>query len=161
MTAPAPLDQTAEERALALRLARLGPHGEPSPQLDAAVLAAARAALDAQPQSTHHSRRRPVALGVAASLVLAVGVAWRLRPLPPGSSAELAAPAQTAAQANPAPSAANASGSAAPVAQAVTQEGSDASMAVEPPPPPPTETAPRRAAKAVAMPAPARDVQID
>src|SRR4249919_5099 len=148
MTAPAPLDQTAEERALALRLARLGPHGEPSPQLDAAVLAAARAALDAQPQSTHHSRRRPVALGVAASLVLAVGVAWRLRPLPPGSSAELAGPARSASRASAAPPTSEPASAAAPVAQAAPEPASDAGMAVEPPPPPPPmETAPRRAAK--------------
>ena len=48
MNVPAPLDQTPEERELAQRLARLGPRGEPSPQLDARVLAAARAALDDQ-----------------------------------------------------------------------------------------------------------------
>ena len=156
MTMPAPLDQTAEERALALRLARVGPHGEPSPQLDATVLAAARAALDAPPRSTQRSRRWPVALGVAASLVLAVGVAWRLRPLPPGSSADLAAPTR-AATTKPAPAAVGPAG-AAPVAQAAPEAASDASIAMETPPPLPP--APHRSAKA-ASPAPAPEVQPD
>ena len=155
MTVPAPLDQTAEERALALRLARVGPHGEPSPQLDATVLAAARAALDAPSVPSHRSRRWPVALGVAASLVLAVGVAWRLRPLPPGSTADLSAPTRPAT-ANPPPAAAEPAG-AAPFAQAAPQAVSDATIAVETPAPPPP--APHRTAKAVAAPAP--DVQID
>ncbi len=82
---PMPLDP--EERALAARLARLGPHGEPSPSLDARVLAAAHAAATAQ-----HARRAreqgwrrarwPVGVGVAASVVLAAGIAWQMRPLP-------------------------------------------------------------------------------
>src|SRR5690606_8160110 len=38
---------TPEERALADRLARLGPQGEPSPALDARILAAAREATAA------------------------------------------------------------------------------------------------------------------
>ena len=158
MTVPAPLDQTAEERALALRLARLGPHGEPSPQLDATVLAAARAALDEQPRSTYRSRRWPVALGVAASLVLAVVVALRLRPLPPGSSADLAAPTRAAAV-KPAPPAAEPV-AAAPVAQVVPEAASDAGVVLESPPPPP-QPAPRRAAKTVAPPGPAPELQVD
>jgi hypothetical protein len=158
MTMPAPLDQTAEERALAQRLARLGPNGEPSPQLDARVLAAARAALDAPPVSAHRSRRWPVALGVAASLVLAVGVAWRLRPLPPGSTADLAPPTHTASQSNPAPVAAEPA-TAVPAAQATPEAAGDAGIAVASPPPP--EVAPRRAAKTVAAPAAAPDVQVD
>ena len=159
MTTPAPLDQTPEERALAQRLARVGPHGEPSPQIDARVLAAARAALDAPLVSRHHrSRRWPVALGVAASLVLAVGVAWRLRPLPPGSTADLATPTHTTIQSNPAPAAAQAT-TAAPAAQAAPEAASEASIATESPPPP--ETAPRRAAKTVAAPPPALDQQVD
>lgn len=73
-----PLD--AEERALAQRLVRIAPKGQPSPELDAHILAAARTALDAdaRPRRSHW----PLALGLAASLVLAVGVAWQLRPLP-------------------------------------------------------------------------------
>lgn len=78
---PAPL--TAEEHALAQRLARLGAHAEPSPALDARILAAAHAAVASRPaRSPRHRMRLPLAFGVAASLALAVGVAWRLRPLP-------------------------------------------------------------------------------
>jgi hypothetical protein len=74
---------TAEERDLAQRLSRLGGQREPGPALDARILAAAHEALQASasaPRGRH--RRWPVALGVAASLALAVGIAWRLRPLP-------------------------------------------------------------------------------
>lgn len=76
---------TPEEQALARRLGQLGqlgphgPHGEPSPALDARILAAARAP---QARPARRARRWPLALGLAASLVLAVGIAWRLRPLP-------------------------------------------------------------------------------
>lgn len=72
---------TAEERALAQRLAVLGPRGEPSPALDARILAAAHAAAGERARP-RRQQRWPLMLGVAASLVLAVGVAWRLRPLP-------------------------------------------------------------------------------
>lgn len=80
MTLPDPPSLTPEERELAQRLARLGPHGEPSPALDARILAAAHAT--AAPTPVRLPPRWPMALGVAASLVLAVGIAWRLRPLP-------------------------------------------------------------------------------
>lgn len=73
---------TPEERALAERLARLGPHGEPSPALDARVLAAARAELEAAAPPARRRRRWPYMVGIAASCALAVGVAWRLRPVP-------------------------------------------------------------------------------
>lgn len=78
---PDPRPLLPEERALAQRLARLGPHGEPAPALDARILAAAH---DAGTRTgAHRSRRRwPVAFGIAASLALAVGIAWQLRPLP-------------------------------------------------------------------------------
>ncbi len=166
MTLPAPLEQTTDERALALRLARLGPHGEPSPQLDAAVLAAARAALDAPPVSTHPARRWPVVLGVAASLVLAVGVALRLRPLPPGSTADIAAPIHPAAQANPVPMAALPAGGSTPVAesarvvQSAPEAAGDASTPMAAPPPPPPDSAPRRSAKTVVAPGRAPDVKV-
>lgn len=90
---PMPLDP--EERALAARLARLGPHGEPSPALDARVLAAAHAATSGggarvasagrrRGEREHGWRRArwPVGVGVAASVVLAAGIAWQMRPLP-------------------------------------------------------------------------------
>jgi hypothetical protein len=78
---------TPEERALAQRLARIGPHDDgPPPSLDAKILAAAHAAV--APASR---RRRWLALtsvpaslitgaGMAAALALVVGVVWQLRP---------------------------------------------------------------------------------
>jgi len=74
-----PSSLTPDERDLAERLARMGPRAEPSPALDARVLAAAREAV-AVPR--RRNRRWPAVLGLAASLVLAVGLAWRLRPVP-------------------------------------------------------------------------------
>lgn len=70
----------------------------PSSEADAAILAAARAALQGETtesrQAAHaratdaprrHRRRArwPALLGVAASVVVAVGLAWQLRPGPP------------------------------------------------------------------------------
>ena len=76
----APLD--AEERALAALLPRPNGHGEPSSELDARILASAAAAL--QPQLAKRRPRRIwiAPISVAASLVLAVGLAWQLRPPP-------------------------------------------------------------------------------
>jgi len=83
MTLPDPSPLTAEEQALAERLARLGPRAEPSPALDARVLAAAHAAAREVPARKARRRPRwPALVGVAASMVLAVGLAWRLRPQP-------------------------------------------------------------------------------
>lgn len=85
---PQPLDN--EERALAALLPRPRGRGEPDAELDARILAAAQAELS--PQAAVRRRRRswigPTAL--VASLVLAVGLAWQLRPPPP-----LPAPAAT------------------------------------------------------------------
>ena len=80
---PDPLN--ADERALAEALARDALPG-PSPQLDARILAAARSATATT--ATRSSSRRPrprwiAGMGIAATLVLAIGIAWRLRPLPP------------------------------------------------------------------------------
>lgn len=85
-----PLD--AQERELARRLAQLDANAAPSPALDAAILAAARAdGADRGATAATGARRRPPAtrrrprgwpmgLGIAASLAVAVGVAWQLRP---------------------------------------------------------------------------------
>src|SRR5690606_21373803 len=72
---------TTEERALAQRLSRLGGHAGPPPGLDAAILAAARAAVTPAPARRRRARW-PVGVGIAASLAVAVGVAWQLRPMP-------------------------------------------------------------------------------
>ncbi|RNF84993.1 hypothetical protein [Montanilutibacter psychrotolerans] len=81
---------TPEERALADRLTRLGPHDGPPPALDARILAAAHAAVAAPARPR---RRRWLALtgmpagglitgvGMAATLVLALGVVWQMRPM--------------------------------------------------------------------------------
>ena len=84
---------STEERALGERLARLGPHGEPSSALDARILAAAHAAATTPAQAQLPSRRWPVALGIAASLTLAVGIAWQLRPVQEAATYDEAASA--------------------------------------------------------------------
>ncbi|WP_159015262.1 hypothetical protein [Cognatiluteimonas profundi] len=79
-------DLSPEERTLAEQLARVGPRAEPSPALDARVMAAARDASDREREPLRKHRRWPLAVGLVASLVLAVGIAWRVRPLPPSGS---------------------------------------------------------------------------
>lgn len=99
-----------EERAMGERLARLGPHGEPSPALDARILAGAHAAANTPTRARRPSRRWPLALGIAASLTLAIGIAWQLRPVQEAmvydeaasataSRSEAAAPEESAADA--------------------------------------------------------------
>ncbi len=92
-----------EERDLAQRLARLGGPREPAAALDAMILAAARAAVSdtetpaaatsAEPQAEplpvdpkvtplpprKPAPRWPVGFGLAASVVLAAGIGWRLQ----------------------------------------------------------------------------------
>jgi hypothetical protein len=75
---PEPL--TPEERELARLTGQLGPQGEPSTALDARILAAAHAALERK-QPVRRKPRWPVAMGLAASVIFAVGIAWQLRPL--------------------------------------------------------------------------------
>ncbi|MES2670050.1 MAG: hypothetical protein V4673_06465 [Pseudomonadota bacterium] len=91
----------AEERDLAQRLARLGGPREPAAALDAMILAAARAAVSenavpvaataelpveppADPKVAPLRPRKPaprwpVGFGLAASVVLAAGIGWRLQ----------------------------------------------------------------------------------
>lgn len=123
---PDPL--SPEERELAQLTARLGLQGEPSPALDARVLAAAHAAL--QPARTARRKPRwPVALGLAASMVLAVGIAWQLRPLQ-------SPPVIVAAEAPaPTPSPAEVQTQSPPAAAPASEEAEMAAMAkvAEPP----------------------------
>ncbi|HVI26471.1 MAG TPA: hypothetical protein VM576_09790 [Xanthomonadaceae bacterium] len=142
---------TPEEAALARRLARLGPHGEPSPALDARVLAAARAATEARPP---RRPRWPAALGLAASVVLAVGIAWQLRP-EPGPRVQ-APPAQTPAarvmRSEPRP-AATMRPEAAAAADATAASAATEHAAAPASPTEPVPAARQRAAPAVAKPA--------
>lgn len=111
-----PLDPA--ERELARRLAQLDPRAAPSPQTDAAILAAARAAAgtgapaSARPPlpPRRRPRRWPVGLGIAASLALALGVAWQLRPLP--DAGVLERPSETGSLPAQAPAAASGAGEA-------------------------------------------------
>ena len=104
MTLPDPSSLSPEEQALAQRLARLGPHVEPSPALDARVLAAAHATAQAPAVRPMVRRRRwPAVVGLAASLVLVVGLAWRLRLQPEPPPAPRQPIAATPRTARPAP----------------------------------------------------------
>lgn len=79
-------DDLPDERELAALYARL-PKSEPDSALDAAVLAQATRGLPVRRRP-----RWPVALGSAAVLVLAVGVAWQVRDTHPEATATLPAP---------------------------------------------------------------------
>lgn len=112
----------AEERALAALLPRPLGRTEPGAELDARILAAARAATEpanAKPAVRRRSWIAPTA--VAASLMLAVGLAWQLRP-----------PASPYA------------GAQAEATASATGAGNDAMMArsIEAPPPPADVIAP-------------------
>jgi hypothetical protein len=142
-----------EERDLAERLARLGGPREPAPALDAAILAAARAAVapdappapvagpaehadtpppaaPADPKVTPLRPRRssvprwPLGFGLAASLVLAAGIGWKLQGDGDGSSAEYADAAAPAAEASAS-------------ADAAADEAMEAIFVERPAPPPP------------------------
>jgi resuscitation-promoting factor RpfA len=103
----------AEERDLAQRLARLGGPREPAPALDAIILAAARAAVSEPAAATpieapedpkvtplrprKPTPRWPLGMGLAASLVLAAGIGWRLQGDGDGSSKDFGASSAPAA----------------------------------------------------------------
>lgn len=122
-----PLD--AEEAALAEQLARLGPHGEPSPRLDARILAAAHDAVSEQARPRRRSRW-PLGLGVAASALLAVGIAWQLRPTHESPLDREFAAADADAAASASVAAADASAGTGPAS------GDAAARQMAPPPPP-------------------------
>jgi hypothetical protein len=108
---------TPEERGLAQRLARVEAHAAPPAALDAAILAAARAELAAsidQPATSLHAAptsgqrqrpRWPTLLGLAASVTLAIGIAWQLR-TPSHPAADMAASAPVSGRPSEAPVAA-------------------------------------------------------
>lgn len=133
-----------EERDLAERIARLGGVREPAPTLDAMILAAARAAVaeDAKPVGGSeappatpsapkvtpiHPRRTvprwPWGMGLAASVVLAAGIGWKLQGDGEGSSARESASPNVAAAYDEA-------------TEAVMIEQAPAAMPPPPPPPP-------------------------
>jgi hypothetical protein len=125
---------TDEERELAERLARLDASAAPSAALDARILATARNAVG----GGHRARRRPrwpVALGVAATLALAVGIAWQLRPAQDGARVYSEAPA----------AASTARGARGPSADdlptAAMMQGTAAPEAPQPSPPSPADAA--------------------
>lgn len=131
---------TQEERELAQLIARTGPHGEPATALDAKILAAAHAAVAGKPQRAHKPRW-PVAIGLAASMVLAVGIAWQLRLVQPAPPLVSEAPATAASQATMQSEAEPATDAAPPLpVAAVIQDPAataDVPMYAPPPPPPP------------------------
>lgn len=151
---------TAEERELAQRLARLGASAQPSSALDARILAAAGAsAVAAGTGAPRRVRARwAVGFGLAASLALAVGVAWQLRPLP-GAGVDSPEASRAAATAEyGAPLAADtAAADNAPAAEPAMQDGGAATTGPTPdpapvPPPAPAEPEPHRK-QATAVPA--------
>ncbi|MFZ5657333.1 MAG: hypothetical protein ACOY37_09825 [Pseudomonadota bacterium] len=163
MTARPPFDDDAlspEERALAARLSAVDAGGPP-PALDARVLAAARAAVapdgpggaaSTARTTTRRRRRWPTAVGAAATLVIAVGLAWQLKPLldmpPPLRRPVEAAPveAEVLAQAEPVSPAAAPPPPVASVAGVAAESAAPAARKAAPrPAAPPARVASRRA----------------
>lgn len=122
-----------EERKLAAQLARIAPHGEPSAELDARILAMAERDLAGIAPATMRPRkphRWPVWLGAAASLTVVAGLVWQLQPvLQPRETIRYEAPAKVAADVDP-------NGKRQPIDY--VESAADAAM---PPPPPPIEPA--------------------
>lgn len=92
-----PLD--ADERALAARLPRLHGRDEPDAAMDARILAAAHAAL-APAAPAKRRRGWIVPLTAAASVSLAVGLAWQLQLPPSPAIIPASAPVATASDAS-------------------------------------------------------------
>lgn len=139
---------TPEERELARLLGRRVEQAPPA-ALDATILAAARAAVqapqaDARDAGSVRARRPrrhwPAVFGVAASMVFAIGIAWQLRPEPP------AVPAHDAQVAAPPVADEVAAEVAAQPAEGHTRP--EPAIASAPPAPPAPVAAPRPAAPA-------------
>ena len=150
---------TQEERELAQLIARAGPHGEPPTALDAKILAAAHAAVAGKPRRGHKPRW-PVAIGLAASMVLAVGIAWQLRPVQQTAAPSSKAPEPVAAEMMTQTEAEPAAQAAPPLpADVVAQDSAvaaDLPMSAPPPPPAAKTTPPRN----ISMPPPRRAARI-
>jgi len=142
---------TPEERELARLLGRRVEQAPPA-ALDATILAAARAAVQAPPadaadagsvRARRPRRHWPAVFGVAASMVFAIGIAWQLRPEPPAlpaHDAQITAPrvagevaAEVAAQ---------------PAEDPTRPSPAESAIASAPPAPPAPVAAPRPAAPA-------------
>lgn len=130
-----------EERALAQGLARLDGAAAPSPELDARILAMARGAPSRPAAAAPPRRRRrwPLGLGLAASVVVALGLAWQLRPAPDGQVPAArqqklpvdASARPSAADAGPAPAAALPERAAAIAPEPSTGTGTVAPVAAD------------------------------
>ncbi|WP_368865977.1 hypothetical protein [Stenotrophomonas maltophilia] len=142
---------TPEERELARLLGRRAEQAPPA-ALDATILAAARAAVqapeaDAPGAGSVRARRPrrhwPAVFGVAASMVFAIGIAWQLRPEPP------AVPAHDAQVTAPPIADEVAAEVAAQPAEGPTRPSpAEPAIASAPPAPPAPVAAPRPAAPA-------------
>ena len=117
-----------EERALAERLARLGPHDGPSPALDARILAAAHQAAAARPRRARRTLwfgLTPALLtgaGTAAAAALVLALAWQLRPPSAPRVATESDAADEVVMVDAAPAAAQAPAPAPPPPQAAEAE---------------------------------------
>jgi hypothetical protein len=170
-----PRQQPLQDDEIALaRVLRALPAGEPSPRLDAAILAAATDAVAAAPGDRPRARkpRRALpwlptwAIGTAAAAVLAVGIGIQLRPplaptvSPQAEKAEAYRPLPDAPPMRvelPEPALAPAPPPAPPAAQPAQVRGQTRTPLPPPPPPPPpapvVEPPPAPAALADAFPA--------
>ncbi|MGV8958785.1 MAG: hypothetical protein ACOH1V_00095 [Stenotrophomonas sp.] len=159
---------SAEERELARLLGHPGVSSGPSARIDAAVVALARAELDGahagpvaapvRQKPPHRRRRGPITtLAVAASMVLAVGIAWQLRPLPPATPTPV--PASVAEPAAPAPASTMESAVILPPASrpAPPAPVANAETSASPASPAPIADAPGREQQAVRAPEAARE----
>ncbi len=151
---------TQEERELAQLIARVEPQGEPAAALDAKILAAAHAAAHGKPQRARKPRW-PVAMGLAASVVFAVGIAWQLRPLQPAATVSSEAPATAAAQmAMPAETEPTMASAPPMPVDAVAQDSAAAAADVPMSAPPPLPVAKPLPPRSVSMPPPRRSARI-
>jgi hypothetical protein len=122
----------AEERALARALPRLHGRTTPGPDIDASILAAAQAAVQPARPARHPTRPRvrwiaPTSL--AASLILAAGLAWHLRPLPAPESSQSTARSDEAGESGVAMIEAPPPARSAPVVESKPAPASDRSIA--------------------------------